>query len=138
MKTYFLWIVLLASMGACKKEQSESTPATSYETTNNSEIEGNWRLTRFEPGFGPTSVYTDQIIWIVTDNQINVQVLDGTTVSSNMPFNTKGVYNYELINTDTIQLGDQTYRLLFQGDSMMIEKNLAADGIRMTFHPTFN
>lgn len=138
MKTSLLWILLLATTGACKKDRSDNTPTYSNETANNSEVVGNWRLTRFEPGFGPTSVYTDQIIWIVSDNQINAQILDGTSVSSNMPLNTEGVYNYELINTDSIQLADQTYRLIFQGDSMMIQKNVAADGIRMTFHPTFN
>jgi hypothetical protein len=133
MKTLLLYCLLLIGAIACKKEDLGAQEPESPQAVNTSDLEGAWRLIRFEPGFGPTSEYANQINWTITENGILVVIDEGTNVSTSMPFNTSGTYDYELLSSDSVQFADQSFQFLLQGDSLIIQQNVAADGMRMTF-----
>jgi len=123
-----LFISILAGCG--KDAPAPSGPTPSQPAVS---MEGDWNLVRFEPGFGPLAEYDNQIAWTITGGQILVQIVDGTTVSANMPLNINGTYDYNAPSDNTIEINGVVYNLTINGNTLIVERNLAADGIRLTF-----
>lgn len=138
MKTliFFLSILLFVS---CNNDDDNSTE------TEQHEIVATWNLIRYEPGFSPTTNYTDEISWEFNpDNTINVNIVNGTEISNSMPLNVNGNYNYIINDNETIignityndiVIDGTTYDFFFVNEQLYIEDTIGndADGRRLTF-----
>ena len=104
-------------------------------TVQTNELVATWKLTKFEPGFSPTSTYNGEIQWTINlAGTINVVIQNGTNVSNTLPLNTNGGYSYTT-NNNQITIDNITYNYEISNNELKIEDVLgqAADGKKLTF-----
>jgi hypothetical protein len=130
MKFHFLSLFALLLITGCKKDEDPVVPESNNSITT---PEGLWTLVSFEGGFAPFTTFDNQIYWSITEDQILVLISEGTTVPANMPLGSSGAYEYSMPSSGTITLNGITHNLTVTGNSLVIEDNLAADGVRLTF-----
>lgn len=133
MKHLLLSALPLLLFTACGKDEQDpvSPPANTSVTTP----EGLWSLMRFEGGFVPIVEFSNEVYWSVTDGQILVMIADGTTIPVGLPLGANGAYSYEQPSASSMSLNGLVYTMAVTDTSLVLEYNLAADGMRLTFVP---
>jgi hypothetical protein len=131
MKHIAFLFALVMLLGACKKDSD--APGNVGGGLQPVYLEGEWRLVLVEGGFSPNTPYTDEVIWLIEQDQINVQIADGTTLNANVPFQSAGVYPFQESPDDALILSGSAFNMSLSSTNLVLENNLAADGIRMTF-----
>ncbi len=130
MKTLILSLVFFSTLIGCNKNEDVQVP----QQVN--PIVASWQLTKFEAGFGPTINYTNnEIKWTFNQNNtVDVIIVSGINVPSNLPLKTTGNFNYTIPTTGVILNNDQlNYEIT--GNVMIISDFVgqAADGRKLTF-----
>ena len=128
MKTILLSILIVLSISCSSSdEKATSTPA----------IVGQWKATKYEPGFSPTNNYVgEEIKWTFsTDNTVNVVIVSGTTINPTMPLNASGTYPYLVNSINSITLNNVIYYFSIQGNELIVRTaiDVSADGSKLTF-----
>lgn len=106
MKKLILFLCILFVTVSCSSnddnftQQDDDNPTQQDDDTtqDNHEIIATWSLVKFEVfEFGETFIYTNEIIWTFdSDNTVNVEIQNGTNVSTNLPLNISGIYPYTI------------------------------------------
>src|SRR5690606_41054497 len=89
MKAIFL---ILSIFFAASCSNDDENPAQ-----QDNAILSTWNLIKYEPGFSPTVTYTNEIQWTFnSNNTIDVVIISGTDVNSNLPLNSSGSYSFSI------------------------------------------
>ena len=131
MKHISFLFALMILLGACKRDSD--TPGNTGGGLQPVYLEGEWRLVLVEGGFAPNTSYTDEVVWFIEEDQINVQIADGTALNANVPFQTAGVYPFEESPDNALILAGGAFNMSLSSTNLVLDNNLPADGIRMTF-----
>ncbi|TXD80998.1 hypothetical protein ESY86_19565 [Subsaximicrobium wynnwilliamsii] len=133
MKTILLFFSFFLIVSCNSNDDDNGTPQEQHE------IMATWNLTRFERGFAQPYQYVDEITWEINpDNTINVNIVDGTEVSNEMPLNISGSYNFTMSDIENELLIDDIiykFQLSNTGEYLLIEDEIGfdADGMLLLF-----
>jgi len=134
MKNVLAFCFLLFAISSCRKQ--ETTPET-FQTPEpeTSTIYRRWDLKRYDQGWVfPQLFYPGEIEWQFTiNNQVSVNVAEGAEVNPYMPLNSTGIYNFEIIDSNHVMVDSINYTFVIQGDSLVLDHHIAADGMRFIF-----
>lgn len=130
MKTLILTFFILLNISCNKTDENSPTPTSSP-------IVGQWKVTKYEPGFSPTTNYSgEEIKWTFNnDNTVSIVIISGTTTNPTMPLNATGTYPYVINTTNSITLNNVVYYYSIQGNELIVrtEIDVSADGKKLTF-----
>ena len=129
MKTLILSFFILLNISCNKTDENPSTQ-------NSSPILGQWKVTKYEPGFSPTANYSGEIKWTFNnDNTVNVVIISGTSTNPTMPLNSTGTFPYVINTTNSITLNNIIYYYSILGNELIVrtEIDVSADGKKLTF-----
>lgn len=130
MKTLIISLFILLNISCNKSDDNVSTPTPSP-------IIGQWKVTKYEPGFSPTTNYSgDEIKWTFNNNNtVSVIIISGTTTNPTMPLNTTGIFPYIVNTTNSITINNIVYYYSIQGNELVVrtEIDVTADGKKLTF-----
>ncbi len=129
MKSIFLTFISFFMLQSCNNSDDQITQ-------QNNEIVGTWKLSKFEAGFGPTYNYDGEITWeFNANNTIDVTITNGTNVYSSLPLGASGSYNYNIPNTNVLNLSQtENWNYEISNNQLIINQNPSADGRRLTFN----
>jgi hypothetical protein len=133
MKLLFLKTILLFLsvflVTSCSNNDEKSTEQ------DNHKIVSTWNLVRFEQ-FGPIYNYpNEEIQWTFnSDGTLNVEIVEGTEISNNLPLNSSGTYSYSIENNG-IFLDAVLYPFEIQNNELIIivSGTPSIDGKQITF-----
>ncbi len=134
MKNVLAVCFLLFAVSGCKKE--ETTPQTFHTPkTETPTIQGRWDLKRYDQGWMLPQLFNPgEIEWqFTTNNQVGVNIAEGTEVNPYMPLNSTGIYNFEIIDSNHVMVDSLSYHYAIQGDSLILDHHIAVDGMRFIF-----